>query len=44
MIKVSLEARAHEEKVKKMLEIKNLHVKADGKEILRGIDLKVKAG
>ena len=27
-----------------MLEIKNLHVKADGKEILRGIDLKVKAG
>ena len=31
-------------KSKKMLEIKNLHVKADGKEILRGIDLKVKAG
>jgi len=29
---------------KEMLEIKNLHVKADGKEILRGIDLKVKAG
>ena len=27
-----------------MLEIKNLHVKADGKEILRGIDLKVNAG
>jgi Fe-S cluster assembly ATP-binding protein len=27
-----------------MLEIKNLHVKADGKEILRGIDLKVQAG
>ena len=27
-----------------MLEIKNLHVKVDGKEILRGIDLKVKAG
>ncbi len=27
-----------------MLEIKNLHVKADGKEILRGIDLEVKAG
>ncbi len=31
-------------KSKEMLEIKNLHVKADGKEILRGIDLKVKAG
>jgi len=27
-----------------MLEIKNLHVKADGKEILRGVDLKVNAG
>ena len=27
-----------------MLEIKNLHVKVDGKEILRGINLKVKAG
>jgi Fe-S cluster assembly ATP-binding protein len=27
-----------------MLEIKNLHVQVDGKEILRGIDLKVKAG
>ena len=27
-----------------MLEIKNLHVKADGKEILRGIDLKVNGG
>ncbi len=27
-----------------MLEIKNLHVKADGKEILRGIDLKINAG
>lgn len=27
-----------------MLEIKNLHVEVDGKEILRGIDLKVKAG
>ncbi len=27
-----------------MLEIKNLHVKADGKEILRGIDLKVQGG
>lgn len=27
-----------------MLEIKNLHVKASGKEILRGIDLKVNAG
>ncbi len=27
-----------------MLEIKNLHVRVDGKEILRGIDLKVKAG
>jgi len=27
-----------------MLDIKNLHVKAEGKEILRGIDLSVKAG
>lgn len=27
-----------------MLEIKNLHVEVDGKEILRGIDLKVNAG
>ncbi len=27
-----------------MLEIKNLHVEADGKKILRGIDLKVNAG
>ena len=27
-----------------MLEIKNLHVKADGKEILRGVDRKVNAG
>ncbi len=27
-----------------MLEIKNLHVKADDKEILRGIDLKIEAG
>ena len=27
-----------------MLEIKNLHVKADGKEILRGVDLKVNSG
>ena len=29
---------------KEMLEIKNLHVKADGKEILRGIDLKINPG
>ena len=27
-----------------MLEITNLHVTVDGKEILRGIDLTVKAG
>ena len=27
-----------------MLEIKNLHVKVEGKEILRGVELSVKAG
>src|SRR3979409_2474902 len=27
-----------------MLEIKNLHARVDGKEILRGVDLEVKAG
>ncbi|HCU24689.1 MAG TPA: Fe-S cluster assembly ATPase SufC, partial [Deltaproteobacteria bacterium] len=27
-----------------MLEIKNLHAKVDGKEILKGVDLNVKAG
>ena len=27
-----------------MLEIKNLHVKAEGKQILRGVDLTIKPG
>ena len=33
-----------DEKKNKMLEVRNLHASVDGKEILRGIDLEVKAG
>ena len=43
-MEVFIERAVMRRKSKEMLEIKNLHVKADGKEILRGVDLKVKAG
>ena len=33
-----------DEKKNKMLEVRNLHASVDGKEVLRGIDLEVKAG
>jgi Fe-S cluster assembly ATP-binding protein len=33
-----------ESKVLKMLEVKDLHVKVEGKEILKGLDLTIKAG
>ncbi len=41
---MKLVARGYFQNIRKMLSIKNLHASIEGKEILKGINLEVKAG